>query len=185
MEDKRIIELFFARAENAITELAFKYGKLLRSVAYNVLNNLEDTEECVNDTYFATWNTIPPKNPEKLAAYVVRITKNLALKKYEYNTAKKRCSIYDVSLTELEECLPDLSYDSDEDNNEYLTNVIEEFLNALDRKSRVMFVKRYWYSEAVSTLAAEFSMSENNVSVKLLRIRKGLKTHLEKRGVRI
>lgn len=136
MEDNRIIELFFSRSEQAITELANKYGGAARKVALNILDNSQDAEECVNDAYLGAWNSIPP------------------------GTEKSRLST--------------------EDN---LTEIIENFLDTLDKKSRVMFVKRYWYAESLKVIAADFGVTENHISVKLLRIRKKMKAYLEKEGV--
>ena len=103
MDDKKIIELFYERSEQAITELSKKYGLLCEKIADNILNNHLDAEECVNDAYLAVWNTIPPQNPDSLVSYVCRIVRNQAIKKYHENTALKRNSIYDTSLDELEE----------------------------------------------------------------------------------
>ena len=104
LEDSKIIGLFYERSEQAITELSQKYGAVCTKVADNILNNKRDAEECVNDAYLGAWNSIPPQNPNPLLSYVCRIVRNLAIKKYHANTAKKRNSIYDVALEELEDC---------------------------------------------------------------------------------
>lgn len=96
MEDSKIIELFFERSEQAIAELSYKYGGVCRKIAFNILNNLQDVEECVNDTYLGAWNSIPPQNPNPLVTYICKITRNIALKKYRYNTAKRRNGFYDI-----------------------------------------------------------------------------------------
>lgn len=183
MKDSRIIELFFSRSEQAIVELAYKYGRICRKIAFNILNNLEDAEECVNDTYLGAWNSIPPKMPNPLVTYICKITRNIALKKYRYNTAKRRNGFYDISLSELEECIPAVRQDIASCTEEELTKVIENFLNTLDKKSRVMFVKRYWYTESIKAMAEEFGMTENSISVKLLRIRGKLREYLEQEGI--
>ncbi len=183
MEDNEIIDLFFARSERAIIELANKYDAICKSLSYNILNNMQDVEECINDTHLGVWNTIPPSRPDPLVTYVCKITRNLSLKRFRYNTAKKRNSFYDVSLSELEECIPDNKIEKAEITEEELAHVIEQFLDSLDRDNRVLFMKRYWFSEAISEIASEFRMSENNVSVKLLRIRKKFKKYLAKKGV--
>lgn len=183
MEDSRIIELFFARSERAITELSLKYGGICRKVAFHILNNSQDVEECVNDAYLGVWNSIPPERPDPLVTYVCRITRNLALKKYRYNAAQKRNSFYDMSLSELEECIPAAGQEPASCSEEDLTRMIEAFLDSMDKKSRIMFVKRYWYAEPVKAIAEEFGMTENHAAVKLLRIRGKLKDYLEKRGV--
>lgn len=183
MEDSRIIELFFSRSEQAISELAYKYGKVCRKIAVNILNNAEDAEECVNDAYLGVWNSIPPQKPNPLVTYICKITRNVALKKYRYNTAKRRNGYYDISLSELEEGIPSVRQDTASCTGEELTKVIENFLNTLDKKSRVMFVKRYWYAESVKEIAEEFGVTENSISVKLLRIREKLRKYLIREGV--
>lgn len=183
MEDSRIVELFFSRSEQAIAELAGKYGGVCRKIAYGILNNHEDVEECVNDTYLGVWNSIPPEAPDSLVAYVCKIARNVSLNKYRYNSAQKRNSYYDVSLSELEECIPVGAMEADQWKDEELTHVLEGFLDSLDKKSRIMFVKRYWYAESVKDIAEEFGMTENHAAVKLLRIRTKMKIYLEKKGV--
>ena len=116
VDDREIIELFFERSEQAIVELSHKYGSVCSKVAFNILNNNQDTEECVNDAYLGAWNTIPPQNPNPLLSYVCRIVRNLAIKKYHANTAAKRNSIYDVALDELENCFHSSASVEDEFN---------------------------------------------------------------------
>lgn len=182
LEDSKIIELFYERSEHAVSELAKKYGVLCRKIASNILNNSLDAEECVNDTYYAAWTTIPPQNPNPLKAYISRITRNIAIAKYHANNAKKRNSTYDVALDELEECIPARQSIEDEMAVKELTQAMESFLDTLDKESRVMFVRRYWYSDSISDIAERFQLSNNNVTVKLSRIRGRLKKYLEKEG---
>lgn len=183
MDDSKIIELFFLRSEQAIVELAYKYGRICRKIAFNILNNSEDAEECVNDAYLGAWNNIPPQTPNPLVTYICKITRNIALKKYRYNTTRKRNGFYDISLSELEECIPSAQQDIVSCTEEELTKVIENFLEILDKKSRIMFIKRYWYAESIKSIAVEFGVTENYVSVKLLRIREKLRKYLERRGI--
>lgn len=183
MDDHRIIQLFFERSEQAITELAQKYGALCTKIANNILNNPLDAEECVNDTYLGVWNAIPPQRPDPLMSYVCRITRNLAIKKYHANTAAKRNSIYDVALDELENCFPAATSVEDTFDAKELARIIDDFLETLDRANRVLFVRRYWYSESISDLARLFRTSNHNVSVRLFRIREKLKQYLIKEGV--
>lgn len=183
MEDDGIMELLFARSEQAIAELTRKYDRVCRRIAGHILNSAEDAEECVNDTWLAVWNNIPPATPDSLAAYVCKIARNQSLKKYRYNTAKRRNSFYDESLSELEECIPAQTGNTDSCTEEDLTVLIEDFLDSLDHKSRILFLKRYWYAEPVSSIAEEFRMTENHVSVRMCRIRAKLRTYLEKKGV--
>lgn len=182
LEDSKIIDLFYERSEQAILELSKKYGALCYSIARNILNNVQDVEECVNDAYLAAWNTIPPQNPNPLKSYINRIVRNIAITKYHTNTAAKRNSTYDVALDELEECIPARQSIEDEMAVKELTQAMESFLDTLDKESRVMFVRRYWYSDSISDIAERFQLSNNNVTVKLSRIRGRLKKYLEKEG---
>ena len=171
LDDRKIIELFFERSEQAIVELSNKYGSVCTKVAFNILNNKQDTEECVNDAYLGTWNTVPPQNPNPLLSYVCRIVRNLAIKRYHANTAAKRNSIYDVALDELENCFPSVA------------RMIDAFLETLDQKNRIMFVRRYWHSDSIDDLAKLFYTSNHNISVRLSRTREKLKKYLIKEGV--
>ena len=185
MDDRKIIELFFERSEQAIIELSKKYGSVCERVAFHILNNRQDTEECVNDAYLGVWNTIPPQEPDRLLSYVCRIVRNLAVKKYHRNTAAKRNSIYDVALDELENCFPSsVSVEAVCDANE-TAKMINAFLATLDQKNRVLFVRRYWYSDSIEELAKRFGTNNHNISVRLSRIRDKLKKYLIKEGVTV
>ena len=128
MEDSKIIELFFARSEQAIIELSKKYEMICKKIAKNILNNMLDAEECVNDAYLGMWNTIPPQNPNPLLAYVSRIVRNIAIAKYHSNTAIKRNSFYDMALDELESCLASSSSVEDELTAKELTIILRKYL---------------------------------------------------------
>ena len=182
MDDNKIIALFFARSEQAISELDAKYGKLCNHIAINILGNRDDAEECVNDAYFGAWNTIPPQKPNPLQAYICKIVRNIAVTKYHANTAQKRNSSYDVALDELENCLfsaetPDNTLEAKE-----LSHLLDRFLSGLDTRSRVIFVKRYWYAESVTMIAEQLHMRPNSVSVQLSRIRNKLRKFLMQEG---
>lgn len=182
LEDVKIIELFFARTEQAIAELAAKYGSTCKRIANNILKCEPDAEECVNDTYLAAWNAIPPERPDPLRTYIFRITRNIATAKYHANTALKRNSYYDVALDELEECLTSASTIEQEVDAKELSQEIDRFLDSLDQESRVMFVARYWYSDSITEIAKRLRTTNNNVSVRLSRIRSKLKNPLQKAG---
>ena len=184
-EDAKIIEMFLMRAEDAITALAEKYGAVCKRIAQNILNNYSDTEECVNDTYLAAWNTIPPQHPNPLKTYICRIVRNIATAKYHSNTALKRNSYYDVALDELEECLADSSMVEDEISARELTVLLDSFLEGLDKDNRVMFMRRYWYGDSVNDIAVKYGISANNVAVKLSRTRDKLKKFLQEKGVQV
>ena len=185
LEDSKIIELFFARVEQAIVELSAKYGTVCGRIARNILKNDLDAEECVNDTYLAAWNTIPPQKPNPLRTYIFRIVRNISIARYHANTSVKRNSIYDVALDELESCLAASVTVEQEIVASELSRQIDLFLATLDEENQMMFVRRYWYSDSISDIAERFQTSDNNVSVHLSRIRKKLKTHLKKEGFEI
>ena len=183
LDDSKIIDLFFERSEQAIDELSVKYGSVCSSVAFNILNNRQDAEECVNDAYVGVWNTVPPQRPDPLLSYLCRIVRNLAVKKYRANTAAKRNSFYDVALDELENCFPSSASVEQEVNAAETARIIDGFLGTLDRESRVLFVRRYWYCDSIEQLAELFSTSRHNVSVRLFRVRERLRKYLVKKGV--
>lgn len=184
MDDKQIIRLFFERSEQAITELSQKYGSLCFQVADNILNDHQDAEECVNDAYLGAWNSIPPQSPDPLRSYICRIVRNRSLKKLRTNSAIKRGSQFEVSLSELEDCISGNSLDEQLAVNE-LSAQINAFLAALPKDDRLMFVKRYWFSESISELADAFGITENNVSVRLSRIRGKLHQYLDRKEANI
>lgn len=183
LEDSKIIELFYERSEQAIIELSKKYGSVCTRVANNILNNRLDSEECINDAYLGAWNTIPPQKPDPLLSYVCRIVRNLAIKKYHSNTAIKRNSIYDVSLDELENCFPVSDSPEDKADTREIAQMIDCFLETMDKENRIMFVRRYWYADSITELAELFHTSNHNISVRLFRTREKLRKYLIKEGV--
>ena len=184
MEDAKIIDLFFLRSETAVTELDQKYGIACKQLAFHILNNREDAEECVNDAYLAVWNTIPPNRPALLRAYLCRIVRNLSIKKYRANTAEKRNSFYDRSLEELAECIPAHETVENQWDAKELGKQLVAFLGTLDQKNRILFLRRYWFSEPLAELAADFHITEHNAAVRLSRIRAKLRNYLSKEGFR-
>ena len=182
MDDHRIVDLFFARKEQALIETEIKYGKYCYHVANNILNSKEDSEECVNDTYLHTWNAIPPTRPENLKAFVGKITRNLALDIYEKNHAQKRNNAVELVYEELEECITG-SHGHAMVEDLALKTALNEFLDSLDQKKRLIFMQRYWYLSSVKDIAQRFKMSDNNVKAMLLRLRTKFKKFLEKEGV--
>ena len=182
LEDSIIISLFFERSEQAIGELDRKYGAAVRKTAANILNDRLDVEECVNDAYLRVWNSIPPQAPESLAGYVCRIARNLAVNRYHANGAEKRSGNYGLVLDELEECIPSgVSVETEVEAKE-LGQAINRFLSTLSPEDRFLFVRRCWYADSVSDLAAMTNGSANRVSVRLFRIREKLKRTLMKEG---
>ncbi len=180
MEDNRIIDLFFARDEQAIRHTADKYGAYCKAVSMNILHSEPDAEECVSDTYLKTWNSIPPTRPGSLKLFLARITRNLSLNRWRSWHSDKRNRDLEVSLTELESCFP--SPDDLPDGGGQLAELLNEFLEAQPKTDRVIFVQRYWYSLSAARIAEEQGMSENAVWVRLHRIREKLRGYLNERG---
>ncbi len=181
LEDKKIVQLLFERAENAISELNIRFGRQLYRIACNILENTQDAEECTNDTYLALWNAIPPVSPEPLAPYVYRTGRNIALKRLHRETAQKRNSRYDVSLEELSDCLPGENVEQTMDAKE-LGRAIDRFLDLKSRENSYIFLRRYWFGDDVKEIAKELQMQENAVFVRLNRMRSSLKEYLKKEG---
>ena len=185
MQDSKIIDLFFERSEQAITELSLKYEKLCKQISINILGNEEDALECINDSYLGVWNTIPPKRPDNLKYYFCRIVRNNALKRFHSNSALKRNSFYDIALQELEECIPDVNSIEKELTSAEITKLIDSFLAMQKKENRIIFIRRYFFSDSIADISKKMGMSENNVSVRLTRMRTCLRNHLEKEGIEI
>ena len=183
MNDAEIIRLFFDRSEQAIVSLSERYGSSMRSVAEHLLGNREDAEECVQDTFLAVWNQIPPERPVSLSSYVFRILRNLAIKRYHEKTAQKRNAVYDVALDELEDCIPAAPSPEEEADEKTLSEAIERFLAGLNKEDRVLFIRRYWYSDPIPELAKRLQIRSHTVSDRLSRIRGKLRESLRKEGI--
>lgn len=181
MDDKAIIEGLFDRNEATLTILAQRFGRPLKQLTLNILGNIRDAEECVNDTYLALWNAIPPARPNPLTGYVLRTGRNLALKKLRRNTALKRDSRYDLSLDELAASLSGETPENILEAQE-LGRAIDRFLDTLNKENRILFLRRYWFGDSVQTISNNRGMTENTVSVRLCRIRGQLRTYLIKEG---
>ncbi len=181
MEDKQILQLLWQRSEQAISALAKGYGKRLLATALNILGHPQDAEEAVNDTYLALWNAIPPAKPDPLCAYVYRVGKNTALKHLRLRSAQKRNSTFDLCMDELADILPAPSIEDTLDARA-LGKCIDGFLSTLDQNNRILFVRRYWFGDSITDIAQALGVSQNVLSVRLLRIRGKLKTHLYKEG---
>ncbi len=181
MDDSQIISLLFDRNDKALGIVADKYGPLLYRLSDNILHCREDSVECVNDTYLAVWNSIPPQKPNPLVAFICRITRNLSLKRLREKTAQKR-NAQTLPIHELEFALADRSFEQSIDARE-LAKKLDRFLDTLDTESRVVFMKRYWFCDEINEIATAVNLSEGNIYQKLSRTRKQLRTYLEKEGV--
>jgi RNA polymerase sigma-70 factor (ECF subfamily) len=184
MEDNQIIRLYFARSEEAIRQTAAKYGNYCHTIAYHILHNLEDSEECVNDTYWKAWGIIPPRRPKRLAAFLGKITRNLSLDRYRRYTAEKRGSgEMAVALEELGECVSSMENLDAHADEMVLTEILNRFLESLSAEQRRIFMRRYWYVSSVKEIAEDYGITESKVKMSLLRSRNQLKAALEKEGI--
>ena len=186
MKDIDIIKLYFARSQKAIEETDKKYGAYCNVIAQNILCNKQDSEECVNDTYLKTWDSIPPKEPQNLRTYLGKITRSVAINRYKMYSAEKRGgSNADVLLSELEGCIPSNITVEDTGDEKLLVTLLEEFLKAQSAVKRNIFIRRYWYCDSISQIAEDFSMSDSKVTSVLYRMRIKLKEYLEKEGISV
>ena len=184
MEDSKIIELFFARNEDAIRQTDNTYGRRLFMLADNIVKNDQDAEESVSDTYLKAWDTIPPQKPRFFFAYLAKICRHFALGKLDWNMAAKRKAEV-VSLTqEMELCIPDSSRDAEMEGKE-LGMILDAFLRTLTPENRMVFLRRYWYVDTIAEIAVRYGISESAVLMRLNRTRAKLCTYLEKEGIRV
>ena len=183
MEDIHIIQLFWERSEAAIAALAEKYGRLLYQIAVGILRDTSDAEECENDTYLKTWNTVPPQKPVSLKAYTSRIVRNLSLDRLRYRNRQKRNGEMDLVLSELSQCIPDPYTDVEVAADDTLRQSLDRFMDTLDPQTRVLFLRRYFCMESTQELADRYGMTATNVSTKLNRVRRRLRQQLEREGL--
>lgn len=184
MEDEKIIELYWSRAESAVSETAKKYGKYCFCIAHNILHSIEDADECVNDTYVNVWNAIPPNRPNRLSTFLGKITRNLSLQRYRKYTAEKRGGgQMELVLSEMEDCIPAASDAEQFSNDMVLNEAFNKFLKALPQTERIVFVRRYWYISPIKDIAKQSGMGESKVKSMLFRTRNKLKKYLESEGI--
>lgn len=184
MEDLEIVELYWSRNEDAIKETSKKYGNYCYSISYNILNNNEDAQECVNDTYLGAWNAIPPHHPNILSTFLGKITRRLSLNKWREKNAQKRGGGEVIlSFDELEECIGTNDYAKEELDAQELANTINTFLKTLKEDERKVFVCRYFYFESIDDIAVRFMFTQSKVKMMLKRTRDKLKDYLVKEGV--
>lgn len=185
MDDEAIIELFFRRSEQAIRELDRTYGRRCHALSYSIVGSRQDAEECVSDAYLGVWNAIPPARPSPLAAYVLKIVRNLSLKAYWRQNAAKRSSRCTVALEELEGCLPGRDAVEDTVDARELARLIEGFLDGLSPENRVIFLRRYWFADSCRDIGALTGLAEKTVAVRLARLRDRLRRYLAEQGVTV
>ena len=182
MDDSKIIDLYFARKEDAIKHTDETYGRRLYHLAENIVKNGQDAEESVSDTYMKAWDTIPPQRPQHFFAYLAKICRNFALKRLDWKNAGKRKAEI-VSLTEeMEMCIPDQSRDREMEAKE-LGMILDRFLRTLTPENQMVFLRRYWYADTIAEIAARYGISESAVQMRLNRTRAKLCTYFEMEGI--
>lgn len=184
MDDLMIIQLYFERNEKAIIETDKKYGHLCFNIAIHILGNDEDSQECVNDTYWGLWNKIPPTKPNNFMAFICKITRNLSLKRLNYNKAIKRTPECFVSFHELENILTDNAVMPNTETEE-IGKLISNFLRCQKADARNVFIRKYWFFDSISEIAAQYSFTESKVKNMLYHTRNKLKEYLKKEGIKI
>ena len=184
MKDTEILELYWERNERAITETQHSYGRYCHSIAYHILHDREDSDECVNDTWLRAWYAIPPKKPERFALFLGTITRNLSFDKWKRKNARKRGNgEMDMVLDELIECIPAEHSTEDAVEEAELERMIDTFLHTLPEKDCNVFLRRYWYAEEYGEIARRYGMNLNTVKTSLFRTRSKLKLYLEREGI--
>lgn len=184
MDDKQIVELYWKRIEAAVEETSQKYGHFCFYIANGILRNKEDSDECVNDTYLQVWNAVPPQKPQSLKAFLGKITRNLALHKWEKRQAKKRGKDeVTCALEELQECIPCAANVENVTEQIVLVDTLNHFLTILDKENRTIFMQRYYCLLSIKEIAIQYQLSESKVKMSLFRSREKLKNMLEKEGI--
>ncbi|MBP3633656.1 MAG: sigma-70 family RNA polymerase sigma factor [Oscillospiraceae bacterium] len=184
MDDNAIVALYWARSEDAIEETNKKYGTYCWQVSYNILRNGHDADECVNDTWLRAWNALPPQRPSRLQAFLAKITRNLSLDRWEQSHTQKRGGGQTaILLSELSDCIPSSSSIDQTLSDQALSETICRWLRDQPQKSRVAFIRRYWYADSVHQVAKRIGLTESGTKSLLHRLRRNLKDYLEQEGI--
>ena len=184
MEDEKIVELYWQRSEDAITETAAKYGAYCRSIACGILKDPQDAEECVSDTWLRTWNALPPQRPARLQPFLGKITRNLSLDVWrKKNTLMRGMGQVPLALEELEHAAPTAPSPEETVQEQVLIDSLEKFLWSLETEKRQVFLLRYWYFRSEREIASQLCMTKSKVTSMLHRLRNALRQHLEKEGI--
>ena len=182
MEDYQIVDLYWARSENAIGETSRKYGTMLNRISYSLLSSSEDAEECVNDTYLEAWNRMPEDRPAYLGAYLARIIRCLSVDRFRASHRQKRGGLQSVT-EELLDCIPDSATPQTDLDNDLLRQALNRFLSELTEEQRRIFIRRYFYSDGVADIAARMNLGVSKVKTTLHRLRQRLREQLEQEGI--
>lgn len=184
MNDDQIIKMFFTRNEDAIQQTAYKYGARLQSMAVNIVQDTQDAQECVNDTYLKAWDTIPPTKPGHFFAYLAKICRYISFGKLDWKNAAKRKAEVITLTQEMEECIPGSWQDTQMESKE-LSRIISAFLRTQTPENRMIFVRRYWYADSISQIAQRYEINESAVTMRLRRTRDKLAAYLKKEGITV
>ena len=182
MDDEQILDLYFARDPQAVACTQERYGRKLQALARNILKNQEDAEESENDTYFQTWQTVPPQRPGFFYGYLAKICRNFAFGRLDWQNAAKRKAEVVFLSQEMEQCIPDRLREAELEGRE-IARAVSRFLQELPAENRVLFVRRYWHCESVRALARRYGMGESQVKMRLKRTRERLARYLEQEGI--
>ena len=181
--DAQIIDFYWNRDARAISASMNRYGAYCFTIANGILDNTQDAEECVNDTWLRAWNAIPPTRPNVLKVFFAKITRHLSFDKYKAEKALKRGGgNIQLVLDELAECIADESDVEGQVDAKELGEAINRFVASLSEREQKLFVRRYFFSEPIRMIADRYNMNENSVHVTLSRIRKRLRSHLSREG---
>ena len=184
MDDTSIIDLFWARDEEAIRQTDRAYGRKLHVLSDRILNNREDAQECVSDTYFKTWQAIPPQRPKQFYGFLAAICRHLSFHRLDWRLAAKRNAEIIALTSEMELCIPDTARTRELEGKE-IGRLLNEFLESLPKQTRLIFLRRYWHLDTVAEIAARYGLTESKVKMQLSRTRAKLRIHLEKEGVTV
>lgn len=184
MEDSKIIDLYWARDETAIVQTDAAYGRKLHMLSNRILNNREDAQECVNDTYMSTWKAIPPQRPNHFYAFLASICRHLSFHKVNWKLAAKRNADIVALTEEMEQCIPDNRRDLELEDRE-IGRVMDAFLESLSQETRLIFLRRYWHADRISEIAARYGITESKVKMQLSRTRAKLHKFLEQEGIQL
>ena len=183
MDDGKIVDLLIRRDEEAIKQIAEKYGGRLRDLAYGITNNADIAEECENDTYLKAWDSIPPHEPrDYLYPFLARITRHIALNRCRDDKRLKRSAFICELSEEMEQCIPGRDDVEKTADDLALRDLINRFLSRLNAEKRSIFIRRYWYLESIDQISERFGISQSKVKTTLFRCREKLKEQLEKEG---
>lgn len=184
MDDTQLLDLYWQRNESAIGETDKRYGGKLHGLANRIVENREDGEECVSDTYFAAWNAIPPRRPNYFFAWLAKVCRNFAFGILDKRNAEKRSAQIVTLTAEMELCIPDSRREAEQEGQE-IGRILNEFLEKLSEESRILFLRRYWYMESIEEIARRYGMGQSKVKTSLHRTRLKLRDQLEKEGITV